>query len=44
VLCECSEDDDSFHYSIKGFTTKVDDLGVEFLSTDEENWVLVTFL
>jgi hypothetical protein len=32
----CSEDEDSFHYFIKGSTTKVD-LGVEFLSSDEEN-------
>jgi hypothetical protein len=34
---ECSEDEDSFHYSIRGSTTKVDDLGVGFLSSDEEN-------
>jgi hypothetical protein len=34
VLRECSEDEDSFHYSLR-FTTKVDDLGVEFLSSDE---------
>jgi hypothetical protein len=33
VLGECSEDDDF----IKGSTTKVDDLGVEFLLSDEEN-------
>jgi hypothetical protein len=33
----CSEDEDSFLYFIKGSTTKVDDLGVEFLSSDEEN-------
>jgi hypothetical protein len=31
VLGECSEDEDSFHYSIRGSATKVDDLGVEFL-------------
>jgi hypothetical protein len=37
VLGECSEDADSFYYSIRGSTTKVDDLGVEFLSLDEEN-------
>jgi hypothetical protein len=37
VLGECSEDEDSFHYSIRGSTTKVDHLGVEFLSSDEEN-------
>jgi hypothetical protein len=40
VLRECSEDEDSFHYSIRGSTTKVDDLGVGFLSSDssdEEN-------
>jgi hypothetical protein len=38
VLGECSEDEDSFYYStISGSTTKVDDLGVEFLSSDEEN-------
>jgi hypothetical protein len=36
VLRECSEDEDSFHYSIRSSTTKVD-LGVEFLSSDEEN-------
>jgi hypothetical protein len=34
---ECSEDEDSFYYSVRGSTTKVDDLGVEFLSSDEEN-------
>jgi hypothetical protein len=28
----------------KGSTTKVDDLSVEFLSSDEENWVWVKFL
>jgi hypothetical protein len=28
VLRECSEDEDSFHYSIRGSTIKVDDLGV----------------
>jgi hypothetical protein len=44
VLGECSEDEDSFHYSLRGSTTKVDDLGVEFLSSDEENCVLVKFL
>jgi hypothetical protein len=37
VLVECYEDEDSFYYSIKGSTTKVDDLGVEFFSSDEEN-------
>jgi hypothetical protein len=37
VLGECSEDEDNFYYSIRGSTTKVDDLGVEFLSSDEEN-------
>jgi hypothetical protein len=37
VLGECYEDEDSFYYSIKGSTTKVDDLGVEFFSSDEEN-------
>jgi hypothetical protein len=37
VLRECSEDEGSFHYSISGSTTKVDDLGVGFLSSDEEN-------
>jgi hypothetical protein len=40
VLRECSEDEDSSHYSIRGSTTKVDDLGVGFLSSDssdEEN-------
>jgi hypothetical protein len=36
VLGECSEDEDSFHYSIRSSTTKVD-FGVEFLSSDEEN-------
>jgi hypothetical protein len=41
---ECSEDEDSFHYFIRGSSTKVDDLGVEFLSSDEENCVLVKFL
>jgi hypothetical protein len=35
VLGECSEEEDSFY--IRGPTTKVDDLGVEFLSSDEEN-------
>jgi hypothetical protein len=44
VLGECSEDEDSFHYSLRGSTTKVDDLGVEFLSSDEEHCVLVKFL
>jgi hypothetical protein len=44
VLGECSEDEDSFHYSIRDSTTKVDDLGVEFLSSYEENCVLVKFL
>jgi hypothetical protein len=44
VLGECSEDEDSFHYSVKGSTTKVDDLGVELLSSDEENCVLVVFI
>jgi hypothetical protein len=34
---ECSEDEDSFHYSIRGSTTKVDDLGVECLLSYEEN-------
>jgi hypothetical protein len=29
--------EDSFYYSIGGLTTKVDDLGVEFLSSSEEN-------
>jgi hypothetical protein len=29
--------EDSFYYSIRGLTTKVDDLGVEFLSSGEEN-------
>jgi hypothetical protein len=37
VLEECSEDEDSFHYSIGGSRTKVDDLGVECLSSNEEN-------
>jgi hypothetical protein len=37
VFEECYEDEDSFYYSIRGFTTKVDDLGVEFLSSGEEN-------
>jgi hypothetical protein len=37
MLGECSEDEDSFYYSIRDSTTKVDDLGVEFLSSDEEN-------
>jgi hypothetical protein len=37
MLGECSEDEDSLYYSIRGSTTKVDDLGVEFLSSDEEN-------
>jgi hypothetical protein len=44
VLGECSEDADSFYYSIGSSTTKVDDLGVEFLSSDEQNLVLVKFL
>jgi hypothetical protein len=44
MLGECSEDEDSFYYSIRDSTTKVDDLGVEFLSSDEENLVLVKFL
>jgi hypothetical protein len=44
MLRECYEDEDSFYYSLKGSTTKVDDLGVEFLSSDGENWVLVKFL
>jgi hypothetical protein len=47
VLRECSEDEASFHYSIRGSTTKVEDLGVGFLSSDssdEENLVLVKFL
>jgi hypothetical protein len=29
--------EDSFYYYIRGLTTKVDDLGVEFLSSGEEN-------
>jgi hypothetical protein len=37
VLGECSEGADSFYYSIGGSTTKVDDLGVEFLLSDEKN-------
>jgi hypothetical protein len=37
VLEECSKDEDRFHYSIRGSTTKVDHLDVEFLSSDEEN-------
>jgi hypothetical protein len=37
MLGECSEDEDSLYYSIRGSTTKVDDLGVEFLSSNEEN-------
>jgi hypothetical protein len=37
VLGECSEEEDSFYYSIRGSRTKVHDLGVEFLSSDEEN-------
>jgi hypothetical protein len=37
VLGECSEDEVSFYYSITGSKTKVDDLGVQFLSSDEEN-------
>jgi hypothetical protein len=37
MLGEFSEDEDSFYYCIRGSTTKVDDLGVEFLSSDEEN-------
>jgi hypothetical protein len=40
MLGECSEDEDSCYYSIRGSTTKVDDLGVEFLSSDEKNGVL----
>jgi hypothetical protein len=44
VLGECYEDEDSFYYSLRGSTTKVDDLGVEFLSSDEENCVLCKFL
>jgi hypothetical protein len=44
MLGECSEDEDSFLYSIRRSTTKVDDLEVEFLSSDEENSVLVKFL
>jgi hypothetical protein len=43
VLGECSEEEDSFHYSIRGSTTKVDDLGVEFLSSDEENEFWLSF-
>jgi hypothetical protein len=41
---ECYENEDSFYYSLRGSTTKVDDLGVEFLSSDKENCVLVKFL
>jgi hypothetical protein len=37
VLGECSKEEDSFYYSIRGSTTKVDDLGVQFLSSNEEN-------
>jgi hypothetical protein len=37
VLEECYGDEDSFYYAIRGFTTKVDDLGEEFLSSGEEN-------
>jgi hypothetical protein len=37
MLGECSEDENTSYYSIRGSTTKVDDLGVEFLSSDEEN-------
>jgi hypothetical protein len=37
MLGECFEDEDRFYYSIRGSTTKVDDLGVGFLSSDEEN-------
>jgi hypothetical protein len=37
VLGEFSEDEDSFYYSIRVSTSKVDDLGVGFLSSDEEN-------
>jgi hypothetical protein len=44
MLGECSEDEDSFLYSIRRSTTKVDDLEVEFLSSDEENLVFVKFL
>jgi hypothetical protein len=44
VLGECYEDEDSFYYSLRGSTTKVDDLDVEFLSSDEENCVLCRFL
>jgi hypothetical protein len=40
---ECSEDEGSFHYSISGSTTKVDDLGVRFLSSDEENKFWLSF-
>jgi hypothetical protein len=29
--------EESFYYYIRGLTTKVDDLGVEFLSSGEEN-------
>jgi hypothetical protein len=43
VLRECSEDEGSFHYSISGSTTKVDDLGVRFLSSDEENKFWLSF-
>jgi hypothetical protein len=44
MLRECYEDEDSFYYSLKGSTRKVDDLGVKFLSSDGENWVFVKFL
>jgi hypothetical protein len=37
VLGEFSEEEDSFYNSIRGSTTKVGDLSVEFLSSDEEN-------
>jgi hypothetical protein len=36
MLEERPEDEDSSHHSIRGSTTKVDELGVEFLSSDEE--------
>jgi hypothetical protein len=36
LLGEFSEDEDNFYYSIRGSTTKVGDLGVEFLSSDEK--------
>jgi hypothetical protein len=37
MLGECFEDEDSFYYSIRGSTTKVNDVGGEFLLSDEEN-------